>query len=58
MQKNLKVMSIISENKEFTDDLNRLGITGEKEQEEILEYFFNIGKIIYNFKIKDYGKEN
>ena len=38
--------------------LNLLGITGEKEQKEIIEYFYRLGEIIYNFKISSYDEEN
>ncbi len=39
-------------------ELNQLGITKEKEQENVIEFFYNLGKIIYNFKIKTYGEAN
>ena len=39
-------------------ELNQLGITKEKEQENVIEFFYNLGKIIYNFKIEDYDEEN
>ena len=44
--------------KELKNDFNLIGITGEKEQEEIIEYFYRLGKIIYNFKISGYDEEN
>jgi len=40
------------------NQLDQLGITGEKEQKEIIEYFYQLGKIIYKFNIGSYGKEN
>jgi hypothetical protein len=36
----------------------QLGITKEKEQENVIEFFYNLGKIIYNFNIRNYGEEN
>ena len=51
-------MNYLEEFKEIKNDFNLIGITGEKEQKEIIEYFYGLGKIIYNFKISDYGKEN
>ena len=51
-------MKNIDEFKELKNDFNLAGITGEKEQEEIIEYFYKIGKIIYDFKISDYDEEN
>ena len=40
------------------NEFNQLGITKEKEQENVIEFFYNLGKIIYNFKIEDYDEEN
>lgn len=48
----------MKEFQKLKNDFNLLGITGEKEQKEIIEYFHQLGKIIYNFKISNYGKEN
>lgn len=31
----------------YYEQLNLLGITGEKEKKEVLEYFYTLGKIIY-----------
>lgn len=44
--------------KNLKNEFNRLGITKEKEQENVIEFFYNLGKIIYNFKIQDYDEEN
>ncbi len=44
--------------KDCKNQLDLLGITGEKEQKEIIEFFYKIGKIIYDFKIDSYGEEN
>ena len=43
---------------EVKNDFNLIGITGEKEQKEIIEYFYRLGKIIYKFKISSYDEEN
>jgi myosin heavy subunit len=51
-------MNNSEEFKELKNDFNLIGITGEKEQKEIIEYFYRLGKIIYNFKISGYGEEN
>jgi len=44
--------------KEYEEQLKTIGITEEKRQKEVLEYFYQLGKIIYNFNISSYGKEN
>ena len=51
-------MNNSEEFKEFKNDFNLIGITGEKEQKEIIEYFYKLGKIVYNSKIDSYGEEN
>ena len=43
---------------EFKNDFNQLGITGEKEQMEIIEYFYQLGKIMYKINIRSYDEEN
>lgn len=43
---------------EFKNDFNQLGITGEKEQKEIIEYFYQLGKIIYQININSNDEEN
>ena len=43
---------------DLKNQLNQLGITGEKEQKEVIEFFYKLGKIVYNFKIDSYGEEN
>ena len=35
-----------------------IGITEETKQKEVLEYFYQLGKIIYNFNINSYEEEN
>lgn len=57
-QKNKNIMNNTEEFKELKNDFNLIGITGEKEQKEIIEYFYRLGKIIYNYKINGYGEEN
>lgn len=42
----------------YDKQLNQLGITEEKEQKKIIEFFYRFGKIIYDFKIESYGKKN
>ncbi len=44
--------------KAFKNDLNQLGITEEKEKKDVIEFFYKLGKIIYDFKIYSYGEEN
>lgn len=43
---------------EYGKQLNAIGITEETKQKEVLEYFYQLGKIIYNFNISSYGEEN
>lgn len=42
---------------EYEKQLKALGVIEETKQKEVLEYFYKIGKIIYEFNIKNYGKE-
>ncbi|MCR5238965.1 MAG: hypothetical protein K6E15_02195 [Prevotella sp.] len=44
--------------KEFESQFDQLGITGEKEQKEIIEYFYQLGKIMYKINIRSYDEEN
>ena len=44
--------------KDYKNQLDLLGITEEKEQKEIIEFFYKLGKIIYDIKIDSYGEEN
>ena len=48
----------IFELSEYAAELQQLGITEESKQKEVLEYFYQVGKIIYEFNIKNYGEEN
>jgi len=43
---------------DYGKQLNAIGITEEAKQKEVLEYFYKVGKIIYEFNIKYYGEEN
>ena len=43
---------------EVKNDFNLIGITGEKEQKEIIEYFYQFGKIIYKINISSNDEEN
>lgn len=43
---------------ELKNDFNQLGITDEKEQKEIIEYFYQLGKIMYQIKINSNDEEN
>lgn len=47
-----------TELKEYEEQLKTIGITEETKQIEVLEYFYQLGKIIYNFNIRIYGEEN
>lgn len=44
--------------KELESQFDQLGITGEKEQKEIIEYFYQLGKIMYKINISSYDEEN
>ena len=37
--------------KDYAEQLNQLGITDEKQQKKVLEFFYTLGKITYNFGI-------
>ena len=43
---------------DYGKQLNTIGITEETKQKEVLEYFYQLGKIIYDFNIGSYGEEN
>jgi hypothetical protein len=45
-------MFIKEEFEDYAEQLNQLGITDEKQQIEVLEYFYTLGKIMYNFRIR------
>jgi hypothetical protein len=45
------------ETKDYAEQLQQLGITEETEQIEVLEYFYQLGTIIYLKKTNDYGEE-
>lgn len=42
----------------YDEQLNLLGITGENEKKEVLEYFYALGKIIYKISNGSYEKES
>lgn len=44
--------------KEYEGQLKQLGITEDARQKEVLEYFYQLGKIIYNVNINRYEEEN
>lgn len=44
--------------KEFNGLLTRQGLTDETQQKEVLEYFYQLGKIIYLINIKCYEGKN
>ena len=46
------------ETKDYAEQLQQLGITEETEQIEVLEYFYQLGKIIYLINIKCYEEKN
>ena len=43
---------------EYGEQLNAIGITEETKQKEVLEYFYQLGKIIYKINVGRYGEEN
>ena len=43
---------------DYGKQLKTIGIAEEAKQKEMLEYFYKVGKIIYEFNIKYYGEEN
>jgi len=43
---------------DYGKQLKIIGITEETKQKEVLEYFYQLGKIIYNFNINSYEEEN
>ena len=47
-----------AELKEYEEQLKTIGITEDMKQKEVLEYFYQLGKIIYKINVGCYGKEN
>ena len=43
---------------EYEEQLKTIGITEETKQKEVLEYFYQLGKIIYKINVGRYGEEN
>ena len=37
--------------KDYAEQLTQLGITDDNQQKKVIEYFYTLGKITYNFKI-------
>ena len=44
--------------KDYAEQFKTIGKTEEKKQKEVLEYFYQIGKIIFEFNIKNYDEKN
>lgn len=42
----------------FDDQFKQVGITEEDKQRKVLEFFFTMGKIMYQLKNDCYEKEN
>ena len=47
-----------TELKKYEEQLKTIGITEETKQKEVLEYFYQLGKIIYKINVGRYGEEN
>ncbi len=37
--------------KDYAEQLQQIGITGEKQQRKVIEFFYTLGKITYNFRV-------
>ena len=44
--------------KNYAKELEQLGIGDKTQQKEVLEYFYQLGKIIYKINVGRYGEEN
>lgn len=44
--------------KDYAEQLEKIGITEEKQQKRVLEFFYTLGKITYNFRIGHDEEEN
>lgn len=56
-----QICNKMKNSEEFQDlknEFNQIGITKEKDQKEIFDFFYKLGKIIYEINISNYGKEN
>lgn len=42
--------------KDYAEKLKQLGITEENQQRKVIEFFYTLGKITYNFRI-GHGEE-
>jgi len=38
--------------KDYAEKLEQLGITEENQQRKVIEFFYTLGKITYNFRIE------
>lgn len=45
------------ETKDYAEQLQQLGITEETQQIEVLEYFYQLGIIIYEINIRHYEEK-
>lgn len=45
------------ETKDYAEQLQQLGMTEETEQIKVLEYFYQLGKIIYEINIRRYEEK-
>ena len=43
---------------DYGKQLKTIGIGEEAKQKEVLEYFYQLGKIIYKINVGRYGEEN
>lgn len=43
---------------EYGEQLKTTGIIEETKQKEVLEFFYQLGKIIYDFNNRSYGEKN
>ena len=43
---------------DYGKQLKTIGIAEEAKQKEVLEYFYQLGKIMYNFNIRSHEEES
>ncbi len=53
-----KLMFTENELIEYGEQLKTTGIIEETKQKEVLEFFYQLGKIIYDFNNRSYGEKN
>lgn len=46
------------EQKAYAEQLTQLGITEENQQKKVIEFFYTLGKIMYNFRVGYDEKES